>query len=99
MAPAEFIENEKVVGKYWAAISDHKVINLISMKVPNHVDFDSYRAKAIECLSLLGDVKTGEVVLREDKPVFVQRKNHANRGKQESAKPAKEYAIEQVIFN
>lgn len=95
------VENESVettVGKYWAAVSGDMVINLISMRVPNSVDFDAYRAKAVECLGLLGDVKTGEVVVREGKHIFVQRKNHQNRSKQGSTKPAKEYAIHQAIF-
>jgi hypothetical protein len=89
---------EKVVGKYWAAVSGDMVINLISMRVPNSVDFDTYRNKAVDCLGMLGDVKTGEVVLRDGKHVFVQRKNHYARSKQGSAKPAKEYAIHQAIF-
>lgn len=89
---------EPVVGKYWAAVSGDLVINLISMRVPSSVDFDQYRNKAVECLGLLGEVKTGEVVVRNGKPVFVQRKNHQNRSKQGSAKPSKEYAIHQAIF-
>jgi hypothetical protein len=87
----ELVSNEKKLGKYWAAINKDTVIGVISMRVPKDVDFDAYREKAIGCLSMLGDVKSGELIEREGKKYFQQRLTHQNRGK--SPRQPKEYLM------
>lgn len=74
--------NTVSLGKHWAALRGSNVIGVISMRVPNDIDFDDYREKAKACLALLGDIKSGEIEVRDGKKYFVQRMNHANRGKQ-----------------
>lgn len=70
------------LGKYWVALKDNQVMGMISMRVPNDIDFDDYREKAIDCLGLLGDVKSGEVIETSEKEkYFLQRLTHANRSK------------------
>lgn len=78
------IENKTAsLGKYWAALKDGQVISMISMRVPNDADFDDYRQKAIDCLSVVGQVKSGEVVeTAEGEKYFLQRLTHENRGKE-----------------
>lgn len=83
-------------GKHWAAIRDSHVIGIISMRVPKDVDFDLYRKKATDCLELLGQVRSGEVVEREGGRFFVQRPNHANRSK--NPKPPREFLIYQTSY-
>lgn len=68
-------------GKAWAAVRDEQVAAVISMRIPNDCDFDLYRKKAMEALEVVGTVKSGEVVLKEDHHYFVQRLNHQNRSK------------------
>ncbi|MGB3621399.1 hypothetical protein FT643_19045 [Ketobacter sp. MCCC 1A13808] len=79
------------LGKCWAAISNNEVIGIISMRVPNSVDFEAFRTRAIACLELLGEIRTGELVERGGERYFVQRSNHARRGK--IPKPEKEFLI------
>jgi hypothetical protein len=81
------------LGKCWAALREENVVGVISMRVPNDVDFDAYRKKATECLELLGQVKSGEMIERDGERYFVQRQTHANRSKK--PRPAKEYLIYQ----
>lgn len=85
--------NRVSLGQCWAALREENVIGVILMRVPNDVDFDVYRKKATECLELLGQVKSGELIERNGKRYFVQRLTHANRGKKPRA--AKEYLIYQ----
>jgi hypothetical protein len=84
-------EKEFNLGKCWAAISNNKVTSTISMQVPNSVDFEAFRSKAVACLELLGDVKSGELIERGGERYFVQRPNHAKRSK--TPKSAKEFLI------
>lgn len=84
-------EKEFNLGKCWAALNNNKVIGTISMQVPNSVDFEAFRTRAITCLELLGEVRTGELVERGGERYFVQRSNHARRSK--TPKPAKEFLI------
>lgn len=82
------------VGNYWAAIRNDEVIAVISMRIPNELDFDSYREKARECLAVLSeDIKTGEVIQSGDKRVFVVRPNHPNRSKSKTPKKPKIYKM------
>ena len=81
------------LGKCWAALRNDNVVGIISMRVPKDVDFDVYRQKATECLELLGEVKSGELVERNGERYFVQRLNHAKRSKK--PRQAKEYRIYQ----
>jgi hypothetical protein len=68
-------------GKAWAAIRKERVVSLISMSIPADCDFESFRSKAVEALAILGEVKSGEVVVEGGKFQFVQRLNHSNRSK------------------
>lgn len=81
------------MGKYWAAVRDERAIGLISMRVPSDVDFDLYSARAKECLQMLGDVKSGELVERAGKRMFVQRLTHSNRAKNQTPRQPKEYVV------
>ncbi|MFK5948021.1 MAG: hypothetical protein QM500_04520 [Methylococcales bacterium] len=69
------------LGKHWAAVKGDRAIAVISMSVPGNIDFESFRDKAAETLSILGDVKSGEVVRRNDCYYFIQRLTHSNRSK------------------
>lgn len=75
------IENAKSLGMHWAAIRNGKVILVIPMQVPNDVDFEAFRERAIAALELLGEVKAGEVFDDYGDRCFVPRRNHANRSK------------------
>lgn len=86
-------DNSVSLGKCWVALREDNVVGLISMRVPSDVDFDVYRKKATECLELLGQVKSGEMIEREGERYFVQRQTHANRSKK--PRQAKEYLIYQ----
>ncbi|MFO1388312.1 hypothetical protein [Cellvibrio sp.] len=68
-------------GRYWAAIKDNEIVNLVAMNNPQSGDFDEYRARAIEFLSLLGTPKAGVIEIRNGKRFFLQRLTHVNRGK------------------
>ncbi len=68
-------------GKAWVAIRDERVVSHISMRVPAECDFESFRTKAVSALSILGDVKSGEITEKGGKYLFVQRLNHSNRSK------------------
>jgi len=83
--------NELKLGKCWAAISNDRVVETITMKVSPRVDFDKYRASAISCLELLGNVRTGELVERAGERIFIQRQNHARRSK--NPMPPKEFSL------
>lgn len=69
------------LGKCWAALRDDKVLGVIAMRVPNDVDFEEFRIKASQCLELLGEVKSGELIERDGERYFLRRPAHANRGK------------------
>jgi len=70
------------LGQCWAAVRKDKVVLTISMKVPKDVDFEVFRVKAIETLSLLGDVKAGELFVYEGQEYFMSRPHkHQNRSK------------------
>lgn len=84
-------EGRVSLGQCWAAMREENVVGVILMRTPSDVDFDLYRKKATECLELLGNVKSGEMVERGGERYFVQRQTHANRGKK--PRPVKEYRI------
>tara|TARA_R110001592_G_scaffold342303_1_gene632052 strand:- start:14886 stop:15197 length:312 start_codon:yes stop_codon:yes gene_type:complete len=69
------------LGKCWAALRDDKVLAIIAMRVPGDVDFEDFRLKAAQCLELLGEVKSGELIERDGERYFLRRPAHANRGK------------------
>ncbi|HMX99482.1 MAG TPA: hypothetical protein PKC44_06880 [Agitococcus sp.] len=73
-------EDYKSFGKYWAATSGTRVVSL--MLIPTIDDkevFEAFREKSREALSLVGEVATGEVVLRDGRKVFVKRMSRNNR--------------------
>lgn len=73
-------EDYKSFGKYWAATSGTRVVSL--MLIPTIEDkevFEAFREKSREALSLVGELATGEVVLRDGKKVFVKRMSRNNR--------------------
>lgn len=70
----------KVIGKFWAAVRSERVVAMLTMRVPKDVDFDQYRDKSRQALELVGEVITGEVqVTPEGKTILVKRLNHQNR--------------------
>lgn len=75
------IENAKSLGMHWGAIRGDQVIAVMPMQVPNDVDFEEYRRRAVQALELLGEVKAGEVLDDYGQRYFVKRLNHANRRK------------------
>jgi len=85
----------KDLGKCWAAIKNEQVIGTISMLVPSYVDFDEYRNKANDCLSMLGVVKSGQLIEREGVRYFIQRLTHANRSKK--PRTPKTYIVDGTI--
>lgn len=81
----------KEIGKFWAAIRKNEAVAIVSMRVPNDVDFKKYQECAramLECVS--DDIKHGEIIeLPDGERVFVQRPNHANRSKRKPDSPVK----------
>lgn len=89
------MNNQKVMnlGKCWAAIDDERVAAVLPMTPPvKEVDFAEFRERANSYLALFGTVRSGELILREGKRIFVQRLNHANRGKK--PRSPKEFIVE-----
>ena len=76
-------QGEKIVnlGKFWVALKNEKVIGFMSMKVPADANFDLFRNRAKACLSVLGEVKAGELIKRDEQVIFLKRLTHVNRGK------------------
>lgn len=78
----DLLQGAQHVGKCWAATRGQNVIGTISMRVPDDVDFDVYREKAMELLKLLGDVKAGDIYEIGSDQYFIARPNkHQNRNK------------------
>lgn len=76
------LENAVHLGKCWAALRGNNVISTISMRVPNDVDFESFRVKAIAALELLGEVRAGDLYEKGDEQFFMPRPHkHQNRSK------------------
>lgn len=70
------------LGKCWAALRGNNVISTISMRVPNDVDFETFRGKAIAALEMLGDVRAGDLFEKGDEQYFMPRPHkHQNRSK------------------
>jgi hypothetical protein len=91
MPQAEASQDVRGIGKFWAAIRDDEAVAVVSMRVPNDVDFKQYQERAralLQCVS--EDVKHGEIVeIAGGERVFVQRPNHANRSKRKADAPVK----------
>jgi hypothetical protein len=76
------LEGATHLGKCWAALRGETVVLTISMRVPNDVDFESFRVKAIAALEVLGDVRVGNLYEVSDDQYFMPRpRNHQNRSK------------------
>lgn len=91
---SNFEEDAVHICKCWAAIRNNNVVSIISMKVPSDVDFENFRKKAIETLSFLGDVKTGDLYENDGFEFFLPRPHkHQNRNKKKKTeiKPIKLY--------
>ena len=71
------------LGRAWAAIRGQRALATISMRVPKDIDFQTYRNHAMATLKLLGEVKSGELMLLGNQLLFVQQLSHPNRGKQD----------------
>lgn len=85
------VNNDVKLGKCWAALRGETAVGVISMLAPRDVNFNDYREKATSCLELLGDVKSGELIERNNERYFIQRLTHANRGAE--LRKAKEYLV------
>jgi hypothetical protein len=57
-------------GKYWAATRGGQVVSMISMVVPSNVDFSEYRQRASEILSMVGSIKSGKMVIDQNKSMW-----------------------------
>ena len=67
-------QNHKAFGKYWAAIADSRVVGLVLIPTIADKDkFNLYRDKSRDALSIIGEVMTGEIQLRDNTKVFVKR--------------------------
>lgn len=76
------LEGATHLGKCWAALRGETVVSTISMRVPNDVDFESFRVKAIAALEVLGDVRAGDLYEVSDDQYFMPRPHkHQNRSK------------------
>ena len=76
-------ENYKSYGKYWAAVSGTRVVSMTLIpSIADKAIFDLFREKAREALALVGDIATGEILMRDGKKVFVKRmsRNHQVTG-------------------
>lgn len=85
------MENAINLGKHWAAIRGDQAIAVIPMTIPQDVDFEEYRRRAISTLELLGEVKTGDVLDDYGQRCFVKRNTHENRGR--NPRPPKVFPI------
>ena len=84
------IENSVHLGKAWAALRDDVVISVVSMLVPNDVDFEDFRIKSIAALEVLGTTKAGDLYSFEKDTYFVARPHkHQNRNKNKERVPIK----------
>jgi|SRR5690606_41684288 len=104
--PAEKVEDlvghsGRDLGNYWAAIRGDEVVAVMSMRVPNDVDFQDYQNKAYAALQCVSEtVKRGYIVETDEGRMFVQRANHANRSRNADPsmrKPPKIYAMAQHL--
>lgn len=69
-------------GMYWAALdADERINCIIPMRIPPHINFEEFKDKARECLSVLGTVITGLIIERDGQRYFIKRLNHNKRGK------------------
>lgn len=74
--------SDKELYKCWASLKEDRVVGIVSMRAPAHIDFSDYRAKAVSRLeSLGGRVKGGKVVERDGQVFFIKRPTHENRNK------------------
>lgn len=87
------VNNDVKLGKCWAALRGETAVGIISMLAPRDINFNEYREKATSCLELLGDVKSGEFIERNNERYFIQRLTLANRGAE--LRKAKEYLVYQ----
>lgn len=68
-------------GKCWVAVVDNIVVKVINMSDSKNVDFEKFRDKSRAALAAIGEVKVGEIKVRNGEWVFIKRANHVNRGK------------------
>jgi hypothetical protein len=84
------------LGRHWAAIdAGDEVIALISMSVPNRIKgdvFDAYAEHSKAALSVLGDVKSGEVIYDESMG-YVFKKNVTHKGRSKNLREPKLYPL------
>ena len=85
-------EGDRVLTKCWVALRDDLVVAFISMRVPNDVDFDSFRAQALDCLGMIGEVRVGDIIERDGRRMFLRRLNHEGRGKTPRERKAYEFS-------
>lgn len=68
-------------GRCWAAVNNDYVVAVVSMRAPKNIEMDTYRTHAIEALSVLGEVHSGEIINSDGERVFCKRLTHKNRSK------------------
>lgn len=76
---------EQSLGLCWAAILDDQVVGLIAKSTPKNkkVDKKEYQHKAISCLSMLGEVKSGDFLVIDGTKYFAKKLAHRLRVSEE----------------
>ena len=88
--------SDESLGQYWAAIRQGKAVKLVSMSVPTDIDknqYNDYASKQRDALNALGELRSGELIQRDEKFLFVQRLSHKNRSKSQTPRAPKEFEI------
>ncbi|MEM7083744.1 MAG: hypothetical protein AAF465_13520 [Pseudomonadota bacterium] len=76
-------------------------MKLVSMAVPTDIDksiYNDYAAKQRAALSSLGEIRSGELVKRDDTYLFVQRLSHKNRSKSQEHRSPKTFPLHPQIL-
>ena len=88
--------SDKRLGHYWAAIRQGKAVKLVSMSVPTDIDsnqYNDYASKQRDALNAPGELRSGELIQRDEKLLFVQRLSHKNRSRGQTPRTPKEFEI------
>ncbi|MCP4934099.1 MAG: hypothetical protein GY927_07795 [bacterium] len=88
--------SDENLGQFWAAIRDGKAVKLVSMSVPTDIgrnQYNDYASKQRDALNVLGELRSGELLKRDDEFIFLQRLTHKNRSKSQDGRVPKEFEI------
>ena len=73
--------SQKSLGRFWVAILHDQVVGIIAKATPRHksIDKKQYKQKAISCLSILGKVKSGDLLIIDGVKYFAKKLTHRLR--------------------